>query len=91
MKILWTRSAISDLRDIRNHIDFEDPQAANRIGLKILESVGQIESYPNSGRTGRVKGTRELIVVGTNYYIPYRIRNEEIQLLRVLHGRQEYP
>lgn len=91
MKVLWTQVAISDLRDIRNHIDLENPQAATRIGLQILESVELIESFPSSGRTGRVKGTRELIVVGTNYFIPYRIRNEEIHLLRVLHGRQEYP
>lgn len=40
---------------------------------------------------GRVPGTRELIVVDTPYIIPYRVIEDRVRLLRVLHGAQLWP
>jgi hypothetical protein len=39
-----------------------------------------------SSSPGRVKGTRELVVVRTPYIVAYRIRKDEILILRILHG-----
>ena len=44
-----------------------------------------------SGRVGRVEGTRELVVAGTAYLIPYRIKGDDVQLLRVFHEAQKWP
>ena len=90
MKLLWTKSAVSDLENIRQFVEQEDPSTAQKMGLLILESVEQLAQFPESGRYGRVKGTRELVIPGTPYFIPYRIKRESIQLLRVMHGRQDY-
>jgi toxin ParE1/3/4 len=38
-----------------------------------------------------VPGTRELVILGTLYLIAYRVREAEIQILHVLHGRQLWP
>jgi toxin ParE1/3/4 len=38
------------------------------------------------GRPGRVPHTRELIIGGTLYIIPYRAKGEKIEILRVLHA-----
>jgi toxin ParE1/3/4 len=35
-------------------------------------------------------GTRELVVAGTPYIIPYRLRRDRLELLAVLHGRQKW-
>jgi toxin ParE1/3/4 len=43
------------------------------------------------GRPGRVKGTRELVIVGTPYIVAYRIKGDAVQVLRVLHGAQKWP
>ena len=91
MKLLWTKSAVSDLRQIREFVENEDPEAANRLGLLILDSVEQLAQFPKSGRVGRLKGTRELVLPGTPYFIPYRCKKDSIQLLRVIHGREDYP
>ena len=41
------------------------------------------------GRPGRVAETRELIV--RNYIVAYRVKDETIQILRILHAKREWP
>lgn len=41
-------------------------------------------------RLGRVTGTREH-VVHPNYIVVYQVGHDAIDMLRVLHSRQQYP
>ncbi|PIW88418.1 MAG: type II toxin-antitoxin system mRNA interferase toxin, RelE/StbE family, partial [Nitrospirae bacterium CG_4_8_14_3_um_filter_44_28] len=41
--------------------------------------------------TGRVEGTRELVISGLPYIIPYRVKNNTIEILRVLHAARKWP
>ncbi|MGY3929215.1 type II toxin-antitoxin system RelE/ParE family toxin [Aeromonas simiae] len=43
------------------------------------------------GRPGRVPGTRELVVQPYPFLIPYRVKGEEIHILRVFHTRLRLP
>ena len=36
-------------------------------------------------------GTRELVVPGTSYHIPYRVRNDVVEVLRVFHAARRWP
>jgi toxin ParE1/3/4 len=54
-------------------------------------AVGQLKAFPDIGRPGRVRGARELVVVGTPYVIPYRVKGEEVQILRVYHAARRWP
>jgi len=38
-----------------------------------------------------VAGTRELVIVGTPYIVPYRVENDAVQIITVLHGAQKWP
>ena len=91
VKVVWTRAAISDLVETRRYIAQDDPSAAVRVAKRILEAVNKLENHPEIGRVGRLDGTRELVVTRTPYVVPYRIREKRIELLRVLHGHQEWP
>ena len=91
MRLKWTQEAIYDLTAIRDHIAQDRPEAARRVASRILEAIGHLEQFSRSGRPGRVPGTRELVVSGTPYQVPYRIKGEVIELLRVLHGAQKWP
>lgn len=53
-----------------------------------MERLGR---HPRGGRVGRVGGTREQVVGGTPYAVVYRLEEEAILVLRVLHGRQQWP
>jgi toxin ParE1/3/4 len=57
---------------------------------RIATSVDRLATQPASGRTGRVPGTRELVVSGTPYVVPYRVRGETVQILRVFHGSRKW-
>ena len=53
--------------------------------------VEQLVTHPALGRPGRVAGTRELVVIGTPYLIPYRIRDKSLEILRVFHAARKWP
>jgi toxin ParE1/3/4 len=95
VKLVWTKAAIRDLAQVRRHIAQDNPEAAASVASRILEAVGRLPRHPEMGRMGRVRGTRERVVTRTPclipYRIPYRSRPKVIELLRVLHGRQEWP
>jgi len=91
MRVVWTESAISDLISIREYIERDNPEAAERVALSILNSVEMLEANPKVGRLGRVTGTRELVIAKYPYIIPYRIRDQQAELLRVIHTRREWP
>ena len=91
MQLVWTEAAISDLISIRDYIERDNPEAAERVAISIINSVEKLETNPLIGRLGRVPGTRELVVTRFPYIIPYRVRGERVELLRVFHSRQEWP
>lgn len=90
MKPVWTRAAIRDLSQIREYIARENPDAAREIALRIVDASERVIQFPEVGRVGRVKGTRESIVAGTQYLIVYRIKTKAFHFARVLHGSQEW-
>ena len=91
MKAVWTRAAIRDLTHVREYIAHENPDAAREIALKFVGATERITQLPELGRIGRVNGTREVVVSGTQYLMVYRLKKNAIHFLRVLHGHQKWP
>lgn len=91
MKIIWTEPARQDLRAIFEYIAEENPRAARALLAEIKERVGVLIDQPQLGRAGRVEGTRELVLTGTSYILPYRIKDQQIQILAVLHTARQWP
>jgi toxin ParE1/3/4 len=91
MRIVWRRRAQNDLQAARRYIEPDNPEAAKQLVLRILDGVSTLAAQPNLGRRGRVPGTRELIITGTPYIVPYRVHGREVQILRVYHGARRWP
>jgi toxin ParE1/3/4 len=91
VSIVWASPAIADLAEVRAYIGLRHRSAARRIGARILAAVARLQRFPNAGRPGRVAGTRELVVTGTPYLVPYRVNADRIEILRVLHGARKWP
>jgi addiction module RelE/StbE family toxin len=91
VKLVWTEPARQDLREIFTYIAEENPNAARRLLAEIKERAVLLQNNPELGRTGRVDGTRELVVAGTQYILPYRLKEQQIQILAVFHGARLWP
>jgi len=91
MKLIWSPTAIGDLKSIREYISKDNPSAAARVAKRIRNAATRLENFPQSGRPGRVPGTRELVIPGTSYIAAYTIQNDEVLIAAVLHGRQRWP
>lgn len=91
MTIVWSRRAIRHLTHVRRYIAERNPSAAGRVARSILEAVERLVDQPHLGRPGRVPGTRELVVPDTPYLIPYRVRQQSVEIIAVFHERQRWP
>ena len=90
MIIVWSPRAMAHLAELRAYIAADNPAAASRISATLLAAVERLAELPNLGRPGRVAGTRELVVPGTPYVIPYRVRGNRLEFVAVFHGRQKW-
>ena len=91
MTIVWSARALRHLAGLRDFIARDRPSAAQEIAVAILSSVDLLAEQPALGRPGRVPGTRELVVPGTPYLVPYRVRGDRLEVIAVFHGRQRWP
>ena len=51
----------------------------------------QLADFPLSGRDGRVDGTRELVIPGTQYIVAYRVVDSGVEILAIMHGARQWP
>jgi plasmid stabilization system protein ParE len=89
--VRWTRRARHHLESIGAHIEAENPAAAARVVGAIALGIQRLSRAPGRGRPGRIRGTRELVVVGTPYLVAYRVHANDIEVLTIQHGAQLWP
>jgi len=91
LRIRWTGSALADLEAIGDFIALDNPVAAQRMMVGLVASVDALRDHPDLGRPGRLTGTRELVVSGTPYVVPYRVQGDDVQILAVFRDARRWP
>ncbi|MBL6751550.1 MAG: type II toxin-antitoxin system RelE/ParE family toxin [Nevskia sp.] len=91
MQVRWLKRALRNLKEEAEFIAQDDPRAAAQIVTRIEHAVAMLRDHPHLGRVGRLPGTRELVVPDTPCLIPYRVRGQQIEILRVFHGGRRWP
>lgn len=86
----WRADARDDLASLIRFIAHENPHAARDMKALIEASVLPASEHPYMFRAGRLPGTRE-IVAHPNYIVIYRVLANCIEVVNVVHARQEYP
>ena len=93
-KLIWTDSAIADLKEICDYISRDNPSASAKVGRGILEHVKVLELFPFIGPAypRRSGGAIREIVYG-NYRVFYEVINQPkaIHVLRIWHGARSEP
>jgi toxin ParE1/3/4 len=86
VRVGWLRQSSQGLHALREFISRDNVTAAIRTIRRIRSAASQLRKFPESGRQGRVAGTRELVMPGTPYIIVYRVRSVAIEILSILHA-----
>ncbi|MFH1806173.1 MAG: type II toxin-antitoxin system RelE/ParE family toxin [Pseudomonadota bacterium] len=91
MRLEWSALALEDREGVFDFIEALNPLAAIDMDERIAARIDHLRQFPQSGRSGRVEGTFELVVPRTPYIVAYRMELDVIIVLRVLHGAQLWP
>jgi len=86
LKVRWLKKALANLEGEAEYISRDSHAAAQREVTAIEQAVQLLASHPALGRAGR-----ELVVAGTPYIIPYRVRRGRVEALRVYHTARKWP
>ena len=93
-RVIWTESAIEDLKEICTYISRDNQVAAEKTGRGILSHVKILETFPLIGPAypRGSSGTIREIVHG-NYRIFYEVTEtaKVVHVLRVWHGARREP
>lgn len=91
MRVKWLQTAIKSFDKAMTYIAKEDEEAAQKTSDYIKARVEGLIEQPYQGRPGRIFGTKELVIDKHPFIIPYRVKGEELQILRVFHTSQKPP
>lgn len=92
MRLRWTRLAELDLDEIAEYIGQDSQPSAARVVLELIDQAeALLPANPAIGRPGRVLGTRELVIGNLPYIIAYRVRENVVEILRVIHTSRAWP
>jgi len=86
-----TKIALANLDEISTFYENQQRDLGFRFAQYFYAQIDILRSMPNIGRSGKVFGTRELILHNFPYFIVYRVRKHHVQILRIFHQQRQYP
>lgn len=92
VELRWSKLALDDLEEIIDYISKDSEENARIYAAKIISSVETTSIFPYSGRVVPEMENEQLREkVFHNIRIIYRINNEMMEVIRVLHSSRELP
>lgn len=93
-QIVWSHTALDDLRNIVEFIAQDSPDRAKNFGIRIISEIESILTFPNAGRAVpeyRSPKIREIVV--RPYRIVYRINETDahVEIARIWHAARGEP
>ena len=89
VEIVWSALARARLREIRDDVAKDQPEAAERLATRIVVVVEALREHPYLGRVGAEPGVRELVIGGTPYILLYRVQGKRVTISTIWHGAQQ--
>jgi len=90
MIVRWTKNALASIASIAAYIEWDNAERAKSFVQEIRLKTNALAEFPWIGRSGRIIGTREMIV-HKNYIIPYRVSDGVVEILDILHTSKRWP
>jgi toxin ParE1/3/4 len=91
MRLRLLAEAARDLRGIFDFIEQDNPEAARDVARRLMKSIQLLAQNPSVGRPSKTKAIREWSVPDLPYIVPYRVRRDTVEVLRIYHTRRNRP
>jgi addiction module RelE/StbE family toxin len=89
MTIRWTPTALRDLESLHAYIAGDKPAAADATIDRFLRGIEALALNPGMGKSGRVRGTRELVV--SPFVVAYEVQHGAVKIVAIIHGARRWP
>ena len=89
--VIWDENAKESLRDIYLYVKEASPNAAKKVRLEILKLTSSLSKNPERFSAEKYlskKGKEFHSVTKWNYKIIYRIANDKVRILAIIHTRR---
>lgn len=86
MQLKWLFIARADRREILAKLERVNPSAALTTDQHISKQLTRLLQFPQIGRLTSEQGMRELVINRTPYVALYRVEQNAIHILRLLHA-----
>ncbi len=92
MRLIWLSHAQNDLGELANYYSNKASQkVAAQLIQKIVRSAELLREQPGMGVVTFDDDILEWHIPGLSYTLPYRIKDNDIEILRVFHQSQDKP
>ena len=91
-RVVWTRPALDDVREIREYIARDSSRYARAVVERLFAAVERLREYPLSGRVvPELEQATLREVVDAPYRIVYRVRADVLEIITVVHAARQFP
>ncbi len=91
MQLRWTEEAADDLERIADYLLTHTLERASELVRAVYDAPSGLLTFPNRGRPGKKEGTRELVLSPLPYIVVYKVIDDVVFIIRILHGTQKWP
>lgn len=93
-KLVVLEPAQQELEEIAQlHLNLVGPESAARIVNEILDTLGRLEQFPQSGHVPRDRFLRQSgyrLVIAQKYICVYRCISDKVVVYLIAHGARDY-
>lgn len=89
-QLVWTSAARADLDSIAEYHAQTDRRVGDTLINRIEDAAAKL-ARRDTGRPGRILGTREKSVAKTSHVIVYEIHDDLLMVFRVVHTARNWP
>jgi addiction module RelE/StbE family toxin len=91
LTVRWTHVALNDLDSAREYVEQTYPDKKPQTLARILEAIEKVRVFPNMGKKGSVRGTREFVFADLPFMLIYRPTKSAIEIIALLHTSRKWP
>jgi toxin ParE1/3/4 len=89
MNIRYSRRALSQLALVSEYLQQRNRSAAANVTASIRSTIARLREMPLLGKATDQAGVHVIIEPEYQYRVFYSIEDEELFVIRILHGREE--